>query len=779
MERISKSVQACLITIAASAAFCLGGETINEWNKISEGDLGPGFSPGVVWSPELQRFIYFCGSISHEFKDERPYDVMSLDLAQRQWLNDLPFGIERPERKVGNVIDIGFKSPYFEMHDKNGTTRPNRRHMCLWYNYTIAPWDGKVYMLLCGRLITYDPKTRVWADTNAPAGPMPKTRSHRESLSWSALCADPVNKEILLFGGCGITYTPDASPGTWIYSVDKNAWKKLDLTIEPPPRALSPMVFDPATKKIMLFGGDGLSNLYADTWIYDCPTRTWEEKRPKIGPSPRFGHALVRLPKKGKIVLLGGKGYTSSTDYLATLYRPLPFEAWTYDIADNNWTLIRHFSDSGPADYRSRGSSPAAAAAADDDTIIWIGPGTVKGSVHSSWRWQPPVTPGNTSETLKFGVPPGTLEYRTGPYDPQWYTNKAPARDPSVNGSALNNLPSNQWVALSPPKRPHNRMGGGWSTVTLDTHRNQLLHMGGGHSSYFGNDVAHYDILTNRWTIANRPQFALEYNYDLDGPGLWAFNGAPWGNHNYQAYEYDSTIQRMVYIKGDMTMFYDPVRRTWPFEEKFGNLPFRPSKYNNYLVATPRGVVCWAPKRSNSSLYGLWRLNKSTWVEIQVSGEALPPAVTDGSTITYDSKRDRLLFTTSGTNEIQGQIWAFDFQNNKVHALDPQGMSALKTKRFARESVYLSKNDQLLFGFLISNGAEMLVPIYDCATNRWMGAIIPGSGFLANGKSGASVDLGLTYDPARDLVWGILNNLGAKNAINVLRVDTHSLSIAK
>src|SRR5690606_6261034 len=103
----------------------------------------------------------------------------------------------------------------------------------------------------------------------------------------------------------------------------KNEWKNLDPQVQPPPRALSPMVYDATTKKIVLFGGERLDMLYADTWVYDCATRTWEERKPAVSPSPRFGHALLHLPKSGKIVLLGGVGYTSSTAYQATLYRPL------------------------------------------------------------------------------------------------------------------------------------------------------------------------------------------------------------------------------------------------------------------------------------------------------------------------------------------------------------------------------------------------------------------------------------------------------------------------
>ncbi|MBE7467303.1 MAG: hypothetical protein HS116_27835 [Planctomycetes bacterium] len=743
-----------------------------EWTKVAEGSLGPGFSPGLVWSPELKRFVYFCGTISHQFTGERPYDVMSFDPADAQWRNELPKGAEGRGGETGNVKDVGFKSPYYGMGDDEGLQRPNRRHMCLWYHYTRAPWDGKVYALICGRVLRYDPKARTWEDLKAPVGPMPAVNSHRESLSWSALCADEANKEILLFGGCGVA-TENGSPGTWVYGTEKNEWRKLELAVEPPPRALAPMVFDPATKKIVLFGGDRLDQLYADTWVYDCATRTWEERKPPINPAPRFGHALLRLPQSGAIVLLGGKGYTSSTSYCGVLYKPLPFEAWSYDLAANEWRMIQRLEKGGPTQHPTEASCAAAGA---DDTILWIGPGTEKGSAHSAWLCKLDVSKPDPAGASTFGVKPGTLEFRSGSFDPEWYTKEVPEPDVSATAAVLKNLTPNAWTALECPRWPENRMGGGWSTVTLDTDRDQILHMGGGHSAYFGNDMAHYDIVTGRWSIACRPQFALEYNYDLNGPGMWGFNGAPWGNHNYQAYEYDPTLKRVVYNKGSMTLLFDPVTRTWPHAEKFSELPFAVSKYINYLVSTPGGVICWTQTKQSQSKHGLWKLEGGkAWKEIPTNGEPLPPTVCDGSTLTYDAKRDRLLFTTTtGKEGPHGQIWSADLKSGTVKKLNPEGMEGVTGKRFARESVYLSKSDLILFGFLLQVEGGLAVPLYDCEKNRWLSAKIPGAEFMNRGKAGSSVDLGLVYDTKRDLVWGTLCAL-KKGCLQVLKVDAATL----
>jgi hypothetical protein len=765
-----------LVLLAGTWAASAGdaASPADPWTKVENSLLGPGFSPGVVWSPELKRFVFFCGSVSHMFSGERPYDVMSIDPADWKWKNDLPKGAEARGGETGNVKDVDFKTPYFEMQDKDGLVRPNRRHTYMWYQYAFTPWDGKVYALFCGRTVCYDPRERTWKDLKpAGPGPMPEVGG-RGGLSWSAMCADPVNREIVLFGGCGLTNVANASPGTWVFSPASNAWRKLELAVEPPPRALAPMAFDPVSGKIVLFGGDRLDQLYADTWLYDTKTRTWAEAKPARSPSPRFGHALLCLPTARKVVLLGGKGYSSATDYCATLYKALPFDVWTYDVAKNEWSLVQRLEKGGPLQPPTEA---AAAAVADDDTVLFIGASTEKGTSHNAWTWKADVAKADAEGTAKFGAVPGALGFRSGAFDPDWYTNGVPSPDPAAAADVLKNLTNNQWLALQCPKWPENRQGGGWSTVTLDTDRSQILHMGGGHSSYFGNDMAHYDILNARWSIACRPQFALEYNYDLNGPGLWAFNGAPWGNHNYHAYAYDPTLQRVVYIKGSMTLLYDPVTRIWPHAEKFGNLPFYVSKYVNYLCTTPKGVVCWTQYANGSPKTGVWQLEGGkAWKEFKTSGEPLPNTICDSSSITYDSKRNRLLFTTStGTNGPHGQVWACDLTSGEVKKLNPAGMEALRGGRFARESAYLPTCDLVMYGFLLPGGSKTRVPFYDCEANCWLVADLPGAEFINNGKPGSSVDLGLAYDTKRDVTWGVLCSLRGKGALNAVRVDRQTL----
>ena len=769
--------------------------TFAQWTKLADDQIGPRQSPALFWSPERKSFVLLGGIVSHMEKGDQPYDAMTLDVAARQWKNDLPPGAATRGSEVGTVKNPGFKSPWYELGDLDGVVRPHNYHALLGNQAAFAPWDGKVYALVCGRTLRYDPVARTWEDRDPPRGPAPLSRHFQESLNWGSLCADPVNREIVLCGGGGVPVA-GGSPGTWVYSTENNTWTRLPLRVQPRPRALSPMVFDPVSQKILLFGGDGLDQLFADTWLYDPATRAWRECKPSLGPSPRFGHALVYLTKSRKLALLGGNGYTSGVDYQAMLYRRLPWEVWTYDVAANAWQLIQHNDDPAPQPSGSKTQTKTqtqtippnvpqpnpvrelAAAANDRDEVLVVTTRRGRDIAPATWicnldltaPGRPPLDP---AAAQRLGVKPDTVEYRTGPYDPAWYTEDVPPVDAEKTAAFLADLPANRWTALECPKWPHNRMGGGWSTVAFDSDNDQILHLGGGHSSYFGNDVAHYAIATGRWNISYRPQFALNYNYDLSGPGPWAFNDAPWGGHNYRAYAYDASLRRLVYLRGpDHTLYYDPETRRWSYDER-RKTQWPVSKYTSVICSAPQlGTYAWV-QNPNQWKMGVFKLEpKGDWSERTVSGDPLPHTVVDGSTLTCDSKRSQLIMTTSSDTEPLGQVWTYDLKTGTVKKLNPKGMKSIPGKRFAREAVLLPKDDLLVMGYKF----EGKVPVYDLAKNQWFTAELPGSDFITRTEPGASVDLGLAYDAKRNLVWAVMCQL-KPGALQVLRIDRATLNL--
>ena len=107
-------------------------------------------------------------------------------------------------------------------------------------------------------------------------------------------------------------------------------WEKLNLTISPSARRLSPLVYDSENKKTILFGGlsDG-GDHNDETWVFDSNTMNWTQMHPNNSPSGRYSHRMVFDPITNKIILFGGY---RDAQYLA--------DTWTYDYVTNNWTEV-------------------------------------------------------------------------------------------------------------------------------------------------------------------------------------------------------------------------------------------------------------------------------------------------------------------------------------------------------------------------------------------------------------------------------------------------------
>ena len=107
-------------------------------------------------------------------------------------------------------------------------------------------------------------------------------------------------------------------------------WEKLNLTISPSARRLSPLVYDSENKKTILFGGLSDGRVHNDdTWVFDSNTMNWTQMHPNNSPSGRYGHTMVFDPVTNKIILFGGH---RDAQYLA--------DTWTYDYVTNNWTEV-------------------------------------------------------------------------------------------------------------------------------------------------------------------------------------------------------------------------------------------------------------------------------------------------------------------------------------------------------------------------------------------------------------------------------------------------------
>ena len=627
--------------------------------------------------------------------------------------------------------------------DVDGNTRPNwARYYWLLGSGRNCTYDssaGRFIFYIGGKTFAYDPSGRTWKELTPPVDPQNSTPL-KTKLLWGSICCDEANKQLVLFGG-GNSDTERGDPGTWTYSLAHNTWTQLKLDKQPPPRANSQLAYDPINKKIVLFGGDQFDQVISDTWTFDG--KQWEQKKPSSVPAPRGGHALLWMPKAKKLLMLGGYTVSSEVGYMTTPYKSLPFEAWTYDVNSDKWTLVKRFETA-----KNIPASPCnrfLMAAIDSDDQV-----AVVDERRKLWLCNIDASAFDAIGTASFGVNPGAIERRGGQYDPAWYTQDSPA-DPAKVESELNTLPVNQWVLRPTPKRPAPNVD--WGTAAFDTDHDKIIRFSGGHSSYSGTAPHIYDVKIDRYTIPFAPEMPAEFIFSNDQVvGEWSFKGNPWmTGHTYKSTGYDPILKCFVFAPHNYTFFFNTAENKWTRNTQI--CPFRPDFYTVTLATTPKGVVAWALRRGSGES-GLWRLKADdrTWQPLPQKGSLFKPEA-DNTGMAYDSKRDALFFfRRNGKGGCY--VNSYTFASGEATTLTPVGSDKIQSN--FREAVYLPEADVIM----ISTFGQF----YDCAKSAWVKTNLATVPEL---KNSAGHDLGVVYDPVRRLVW-VMN---ADNQVFVLKFD--------
>ncbi|MBM4040336.1 MAG: hypothetical protein FJ290_17655 [Planctomycetes bacterium] len=525
-------------------------------------------------------------------------------------------------------------------------------------------------------------------------------------------------------------------------------------------RRNSPLAFDEKNRVFVLFGGDHEDYLMNDTWLLDIEKRSWRRAKPDKAPSPRAGHALVALPKSGKVALYEGYVQSSSTDYGAVPYQPLnPRQLWLFDPKTERWDLVGSWplpakdDTSTPAPlgffdgYASQYYCPPAIAADGDDRLIL--------AAHAAgpwfWRWKRPaetwtltIDPArlDAEGREKLGAEPHQRLYRTGPFVASFC--EVPD-EPKPTG--LDALPDNQWVRL--PDAPRNPCRGcrqrDWGTCVWDSDRDQILLWGGGHCVRSASVVAHWSPASGR----------IVEGYDADEPyganGGGGFDSSllsrPWvSTHSYNHYAYDPKCRLLVSGRGYL---YDPERMDWLRIERYP-LPFAFSWGNTCVETSPHGAVAWARKKQGEDA-GLWLFDREKgWADLEPKGRLFPPYC-DAHGMVYDSKRDRMLLSGVGGGYAKlssGDLLAFDFKTKELSLITPENSEFARTNN-AREMAYIAHADWVLIGELYPRGQKVkgtrYTRVYDCAKNRMF---LLDAGPVADGYS-----VGWMYDAGRKLAY--------------------------
>lgn len=120
----------------------------------------------------------------------------------------------------------------------------------------------------------------------------------------AAAAYDPVHSYVVVYGGRGNAWTKPASgiprPNSDTWTWNGEAWSRVSNGC-PCLDAASVAGFDPATRRVLLFGADGGSSA---TLAWDG--RHWQSLHPETNPSRRAGASMAIDPVSNQLLLVGG-----------------------------------------------------------------------------------------------------------------------------------------------------------------------------------------------------------------------------------------------------------------------------------------------------------------------------------------------------------------------------------------------------------------------------------------------------------------------------------------
>jgi hypothetical protein len=126
----------------------------------------------------------------------------------------------------------------------------------------------------------------------------------------AGMAYDAAAGNIVLFGGQSSlipagTYLND----TWTW--DGITWTQQFPPVSPSARNAMGMVYDAATKTVVLFGGGNSAGSLGDTWTWDGVAKTWTQQNPIASPSVRNQMGMAYAAATHTVVLFGGYGIGS------------------------------------------------------------------------------------------------------------------------------------------------------------------------------------------------------------------------------------------------------------------------------------------------------------------------------------------------------------------------------------------------------------------------------------------------------------------------------------
>lgn len=278
--------------------------------RTTTGSAGFVVSQAMAYSPTLQETILFGGqdlftrSSTYRFRNDRwsLYATSGYDPGARSLMvfETATFNGHTAQYLFGGLED-GFSRTDLWRLDEGTWTRISADNAPTNCSYPAGAFDPdrSRLVIVCENSSVYEyDGTRWHTFTGLTTQP--------DSRRWSSLAYDPVRKQMVLFGGYVF---PSYENDTWLWNGSR--WTRAERRNLPDGRALATMFWDPASSRILMYGGIGRRSnddrikRYGDMWTFDG-TR-WTQITPSTLPSERYGAATVWDPERERIVMFGGK----------------------------------------------------------------------------------------------------------------------------------------------------------------------------------------------------------------------------------------------------------------------------------------------------------------------------------------------------------------------------------------------------------------------------------------------------------------------------------------
>jgi hypothetical protein len=328
--------------------------------------------------------------------------------------------------------------------------RPARIHAARRRTQQLGTWLGSLGLIGAALGVT------VASAASAATGCAAKNVAGHSSLCWThrtrstspparfsnAMATDPATGKVVLFGGDDVSGFPLGDTWTW----DGTTWTQQHPTSSPSARRFPSMATDRTSGHLVLFGGSEGSTNLGDTWTWDGTT--WTQQHPTSSPSAREAAAMATDQATGHIVLFGGLSGLNSLG-----------DTWTWN--GTNWTQHSPVTSPPARENAAIGADPVSgrvvlfggfSSAELGDTWTWDG---------ATWKHQHPAnspsarfyvamaTDPATGHVVLFGGSTTHISFGdTWTWDGATWTHQHPANSPSSRGQQTMDIDPNGRVLL-------------------------------------------------------------------------------------------------------------------------------------------------------------------------------------------------------------------------------------------------------------------------------------------------------------------------------------------